>query len=238
MKARLANGVMVSTSAIQTPSEWDLPDRGTKALLPPIRSSFFRAEDAVFAIAVRPFKLVDVDVVPLIDALSAVNRLTMRIRTAGPIEFGNDGPNGSWDVASVEARFDQAALIHGLTRDGRSTGYRVRSVMTPIGGRNCTDRRGSVIGTRVTPDWDSSIVAWIGKPAPGDAVVTSRDTRRAATKLVTETVDFDRDNVPDFLIFAGTEPGIEDIPIPWKVVYVNAGGKWLLGSYREAPDCT
>jgi len=239
MKARLATGVMVSMSAIQPPSEWDVPEGDTMASLPAIRPSFFRADDALFAIAVRPFKIVDKDVVPLIDALSAINRLTMRIRTAGPIGFGTGGsPNGSWDVASVEARFDQEALVHGLTRDGRSTGYRVRSVMAPIGERNCTDRSGSIIGTRVTPDWDSSIVAWIGKPAPGTAMVTSRQTGSGVTKRVTETVDFDRDGVPDFFISAGSDIGISDLPVPWKIVFVNVEGKWRIGSYRSAPDCT
>lgn len=240
MKAQLAAGVIVSTSAIPAPSGFeDGKERVTLAMLPAIRPSFFRENEPVYAIALRPFRLVDADVITFVDAMSAVNRLTMRIRTVGPIRWGNDGTLGAWDVASVEARYERDALVHSLTRDGRATGYRVRSVKTPIGARFCTDRSGSVIGTRVTPDWDSSIVAWIGKPAPGDATVTSRETKRDAGKLVTENVDLDQDNVPDFSIWAGSEPGvIEDIPIPWKLVFVNVGGKWLLGSHRSAPECT
>ena len=238
MKARLAAGVIVSTAIPDPSASMDYPERVAPAMLPVIRPSFFRENDSVYPIALRPFKLVDEDAIPLIDALSAVNRVTMRIRAAGPVSWGTDGTLGAWDVASVEARFDQESLVRGVTRDGQSTGYRVRSVKTPIGSRNCVDRDGSVVGTRVTPAWDSSIVAWIGKPAPGAAAITSRQTGRDAEKLVTENVDLDRDNVPDFSIWAGTEIGIADLPVPWKVVFVNIGGKWLLGSYRSAPDCT
>ncbi|HUQ87120.1 MAG TPA: hypothetical protein VM096_06145 [Vicinamibacterales bacterium] len=239
MKARLAAGIVVPASALPAPPAFsDRTDRVTLAMLPAIRPSFFPASEPVFAIALRPFKLVDEDVDTLIDALSAVNRVTMRIRTAGPIRWGSDGPLGAWDVDSVEARFDQDSMVHGLTRDGQSTGYRVRSVKAPIGSRYCSDRGGSVVGTRVTAAWDSSIVAWIGKPAPGKATITSRQTGRDLEKLVTENVDLDQDNVPDFSIWAGAYAGIGELPVQWKAVFVNVGGKWLLGSYRSAPDCT
>ena len=69
-------------------------------------------------------------------------------------------------------------------------------------------------------------------------MVTSRQTGSGVTKRVTETVDFDRDGVPDFFISAGSDIGISDLPVPWKIVFVNVEGKWRIGSYRSAPDCT
>lgn len=246
MKARLAAGIVVSTATLPaTSSTFSSPTpRVTLAMLPAVRTSFFRTGESLFVIALRPFKLVDEDIIAVVDALSAVNRVPMRIHMAAePMSYGHGGsPLGAWDVRSVDARFDREALVHGVTGRGRITGYRVQAIKTPIGSQNCLDRGGSVIGTRVDADWSSSIVAWIGKPAPANATVTSRETGSTGlhNKLVTELIDLDRDGVPDFSTWAGIDKSeiVDNRDIPWKAVFVNVEGRWILGSYRSAPDCT
>jgi hypothetical protein len=244
MKARLAAGVVVSRSIVPTPSPFAIPtSRVTLAMLPAVRPSFFRRDESPFVIALRPFKLVDADVVAVVDALSAMNRFTMRVRVAEPMFFSkNGGPLGAWDVGSVEARFDQGAPVQGVSREGQPTGYTVRSVKAPIGEQQCGEVGGSVIGARVNPAWASSILAWIGKPAPGLAIVTSRQAGGVAVhdKLATEIIDLDRDGVPDFSTWAGIDKSefADDIDIPWKAVFVNLEGQWVLGAYRSVADCT
>jgi hypothetical protein len=243
MKARLADGIVVSTSVLPSPSSsFDLPPERIMAMLPAVRPSFFRRDEALFAIALRPFKLIDDDVITLIDALSAVNRVTMRVRVAEPMSFGNNGPRGAWDVGAVEARFEREAPVHGVTPGGQATGYTVRSIRAPIGSQRCGLKEGTVIGTRVNAGWASSVVAWIGKPAPGNAIVTSRAMGGTDVhdKLVTESIDLNRDGVPDFSTWAGIDRSeiVDDVDIPWKAVFVNLDGEWTLGSYRAEPDCT
>jgi hypothetical protein len=244
MKATLAAGVVVSMSALPAmPSPVPSPHpRVTATMLPAVRPSFFTRDEPLFVIALRPFKLVDEDVVSVVDALSAVNRLMIRVRVAEPMSFGPNGPLGAWDVGAVEARFDRDALVHGVARGGQVTGYNVRSIKAPIGSQLCSVRDGSVIGTRVNPEWASAIVGWIGKPAPGGAIVTSRQSGGAGAhdRLVNEIIDLDRDGVADFSTWAGIDRSevIDDVDLPWKAVFVNVAGKWLLGSYRSAPDCT
>jgi hypothetical protein len=243
MKATLAAGVVVSPSALSGMSLSSPHKRVTLAMLPAVRPSFFQRGEPLFVIALRPFKLVNEnDVISLIDALSAVNRVALRIRVAEPMRFGQDGPLGAWDVGAVDARFDRDAVVHGVARQGQLTGYNVRSVKAPIGTQPCIVSDGSVIGTRVNPEWASAIVGWLGKPAPATATVTSRQLGGAGVhdKLVQEIIDLDRDGVPEFFTVAGIDKSevVDDVDLPWKAVFVNVAGRWVLGSYRADPDCT
>jgi hypothetical protein len=244
MKATLAAGVVVSTSALPplSPPVSSPNERVKLTMLPAVRPSFFKPGEPLFVVALRPFKLVDEDVITLVDALSAVNRLAMRVRVVEPMFFGSNGPYGAWDAGVVEARFEQDARVHGVATDGQLTGYNVRSMKAPVGLQPCASRGGSVIGTRAGPAWVSSTVGWVGQAAQEKAIVATRQSGGAGVhqKLVNETIDLDRDGVPDFATWAGIDESeiVPEVDIPWKAVFVNVGGTWTLGSYRAEPDCT
>jgi len=244
MKATLAAGVMVSLSALPPEPTLEAIDneRVVDARQPAVRSSFFKRGEPLFVIPLRPFKLVDADVISLVDALSAVNRQPMRLRVAAPMSFGSNGPLGAWDVGAMEARFERDALVHGVGSAGQATGYNVRSVKAPVGWQPCTSNDGSVIGTRVNANWASATVAWIGRSAPGAASLTTRESGGSRThdKLVNELIDLDRDGVPDFSTWSGIDKSdiVDDVDRPWKAVFVNVEGTWTLAAYRAAPDCT
>jgi hypothetical protein len=242
MKAKLATGIVVA-APIMAEGPFDSPTkRVTLAMLPQVRPSFFARDEALVVFGLRPFKLVDEDVVGLIDGLSSMNKIVVRVRVASPMEIGRDGPSGAWDVDSVDARFEREAVVNGVTREGRPTGYKVQSVMAPIGYQPCSGSAGRVIGSRVNPGWSSAIIAWIGRSVPANAIVVSRVIGGTAvhSKLVVETVDLDRDGVPEFSIWGGIDKSdiVDEVDIPWKVVFVNRGGRWVLGDYRSEPDCT
>ena len=59
-------------------------------------------------------------------------------------------------------------------------------------------------------------------------------------KVTIESVDIDRDTVPDFSIWSGLTPSeIQDnVDLFWKAVYANVQGQWVLLTYHQSADCT
>lgn len=247
MKTRLEKGVSVpppvsSALAIDETSEL-LRAAMKRAALPPIRPSFFPGGEPLFAVALFPFTLKRSGSAGpgLTDALSAAHGVSFRTRIVRPVSMAHSGPVGVWDIGRASATFDRAAILYGITRTGASTGLSVASLVTPLGHQPCTGEAMDLNARPLNGRWRSAIVAWVGKPAPpADALVTTRQLGGAGKrgKLVIETIDLDRDGVPDFSVWAGQEPPDVEVETYWKAVFGNIGGTWVLLAFHQETDCT
>jgi hypothetical protein len=215
-----------------------------RAELPPIRASFFREGDLLYPIALRPFTVrgsgeIAVD---LTDALSAFWRVPFRTRRWQPLQFTQYASVGAWDTSGVEVVFEREVAIHGVTGRGEPTGFSIVSMIAPLAfeGR-CAGSTIDIKGHATTASWRSSIVAWVGKPAPqGGAAVVVRHVPGAnkyKTRVI-ESVDLNQDGIADFSLWAGLEPEVATTETYWKAVFANVEGKWLLLAFNQEPDCT
>jgi hypothetical protein len=247
MKARLEAGVIGAPSR---PSPLPMEDEDgplrramKRAALPPIRPSYFAGDEPLFGIPLLPFTLHDSGAIGagLADALSAVNAVSFQARVAGAVYMAHSGSVGVWDVATMAVTFDREVTVYGITGSGAPTGLRIASLVTPLGRQPCTGRTLDLKARPLNGRWSSAIVGWAGKPGPqGSAAVTNRQVGGGGKydKLVIETIDLDRDGVPDLSLWAGVEPPIVDADRFWKAVFGNVGGTWVLLAFNQEADCT
>jgi hypothetical protein len=214
-----------------------------RAALPPIRPSFFPNGEPLFAVALRPFTLEGSGSIGagLTDALSAVHGVPFGARVLRPASIAYFGTWGVWDIDTVAVTFTREVTVHGVTARGAPTGLAISSLVAPLGNQPCSGSGLRVMARPLDGRWRSAIVAWVGKPGPqADALVTTRQLGGAGKydKVVIETVDLDRDGVPDFSLWAGVESPGQDAEWFWRAVFGNVGGTWVLLAFNQAVECT
>ena len=243
-KKRLASGIAVQHPVSSRPawSEGELVDALKKAVrraqLPTVRSSFFGDQEP-FVVPLRPFTLAD-QFVSLADALSAFHRTEFRVKVLGPPRRGTHGIYGVYDVGTVSITFAQPVRIHGLAANGAATGADITSLRADFA-TNCGEKGLNTINVKgIDSGWRGAILAWIGKAPSGTANVSTRQINGANQyeKLVIDTIDIDRDDVPDFSVWSGMEEAVVSTDTFWKAVFGNVGGKWLLLGFAQDADCT
>lgn len=246
MKARLSS-VQVTAVAPRPASESDeaffgFGEMSKRVELPAARPSFFRADEPLALVPLRPLGISDaVDDAPrLADALSAAERIPFRASRWSPDYSTHVGQIGTWDVSLVDVRFDRPATVHAVTATGRPTGYAVSALAMSIGARLCTAASVAVRGRPRDAGWRSAIVGWAGRPPPGAADVTSRVVEGATRwdRVVVHTIDLDQDGQPDVVRWSGVREPVVEHAARWAAVFANIGGTWTLAAYSEEPDCT
>jgi len=244
VKKRLAEGIIVRGPVSSRPeSSGDtLPDPLAKnikrAVLPSVRSSFFGSEEP-FIVPLRPFTLAD-QFVSFADALSAFHHVTIRMKVLGPARLGPHGVSGVWDVGTAGITFAKPVRINGLAANGTATGADITSLRADFA-TNCGEPGLNTIGAKsITAGWRGAILAWIGKTPDGTASMSTRQLtgKDRYEKLVIDTIDVDRDSVPDFSIWSGLEQAVASTDTFWKAVFVNIAGKWELLAFAQEADCT
>jgi hypothetical protein len=252
LKSRLRQGVIAGQSDLGSYSEPSghpqdpLAAVKSMATLLPARPSHFTGPNAPFVIPLRQFGLRDLLYAAprLADALSGTNRARMRIDVlTGPIhDPRNEDFKGIWDVGTLGVTFDQAAVLHGVTADGRSSTIRVQSMRVIAQDWLCPRSPLELQTQVVRGPWDRTIVAWVGQP-PGTtsrAQVRRFDGPAATDKLVIEDIDVNSDAIPDLSIWSGRFRFIleEDAEGFWTAVFVNVRGAWQLAAYDQLDECT
>jgi hypothetical protein len=250
MKARLVAGV-VPDPRDYTPRSiegsehyyWEPVQLAMKRTpLPAVTSSFFRADEPLFAVALRPFGLDEQGplAIGLADALSAVHRVPFRMRVLAPAGYYYGGPIGIWDISSVGMRFEKPVVLHAVAARGGTTGLEVSSVRGPIGEQPCSGPKMSVVGKRQNAQWTAASLAWAGKPAASTPAVTATQIggNTKYERLTVESVDLNGDKIPDFVAWTGLAEAVVQAEIPWKAVFANVEGKWLLVALAQGLDCT
>ena len=245
VKKRLAAGIQVEApgSSGQSWSADNLPHALRTAIkraqLPSVRRSFFGDEEPFIVVPLRPFTLAD-QFVSLADALSAFNRTALRVKVLGPAQPGTHGIYGVYDVGSIAISFAQPARIHGLAANGSATGADITSLRADFT-TNCGEPGLNTINAKgINAGWRGAILAWVGKAPSGVATMSMRQINGSTQyeKLVIDTIDVDRDGVPDFSVWSGMEEAVASTDTFWKAVFVNVGGKWLLLGFGQEADCT
>ena len=243
VKKRLAEGIVVHGPVSSRTLYVDgLPDplkkNITRAQLPSIRPSFF-GSDEPYVVPLRPFTLAH-QFVEFADALSAVHKVPVRMKVLGPAKMGPHGVLGVWDVGTVGISFDTPVRVHGVAANGAATGADItsfRADFTTLCGQpglNTINARG------INPGWRGAILAWIGTSPEGTAHIATQQINGATQydKLVIDTIDVDRDGVPDFSVWSGIEEAVASTDTFWKGVFVNMAGKWELLAFAQEADCT
>ena len=252
MKARLAAGVVPDARDYVPRSidrsegyYWEpLQSAVKRTRRPTITTSLFRADEPLFVVALRPFGLDEQGEVAigLADALSAVHRVPFRVRMLEPVGYYHGGPIGVWDISSVGMRFDKPVTLHAVTARGGTTGLEVSSMRGPIGNQPCGGSALSVAGKRVNSQWAAAILAWAGKSWASAPTVTTTQIggKTKYERLTVESVDLNGDKVGDFLAWTGFAPAVveEGGAIPWKAVFANVEGTWVLVALAQGSDCT
>lgn len=243
IKKRLAEGIIVSERVSSSPA-WaagsepsPLSKAVKRAQLPDARTSFL-ASDEPFVVPLRPFTLAD-QFVEMADALSAAHRTAYRVSVLGPPERGTHGVYGVWDVGLVGITFAKPVRLQGLTAAGRPTGADIASMRADFT-TNCGERGLTVNAKGINAGWGGAIIAWIGKQPPGTASIATRQIngKDQYEKLVIDTIDVDRDGVPDFSVWSGLEAAVASTDTFWKAVFGNVSGKWQLLAFAQEADCT
>ena len=100
--------------------------------------------------------------------------------------------------------------------------------------------RNTINAKGINAGWRGAILAWVGKAPSGVATMSMRQINGSTQyeKLVIDTIDVDRDGVPDFSVWSGMEEAVASTDTFWKAVFVNVGGKWLLLGFGQEADCT
>ena len=244
VKARLAAGVVVQgpvTSRSDSAGDilqGPLGKGVARAPLPDVTPSFFGGSEP-FVVPLRPFTLAD-QFVSLADALSAFHRTELRMRVMGPAQMRTHGVYGVWDVGSIGITFARPVRIHGLAADGSPTGADISSMRADFT-TYCGDKALSAINARsINAGWRGAVVAWVGKAPVGVASMSTRQINGATQydKLVIDTIDIDRDGVPDFSIWSGMQEAVASTDTFWRAVFGNIGGEWVLLGFAQEADCT
>jgi hypothetical protein len=244
MKARLAKGVVVNARTLPAlpPAYEPIAKAMKRATLPQTRLSYFRHDEQPYAIALRPFGLdSSEDGVGLADALSAIQKIPLKVERFEPVVAGNFRPLGVWDISEADVRFGTEAIVHAVSTNGVGTGFTISSMRVSLGNQPCGNGGATIEGRPMNGSWMSAAVAWVGKAAPATkATVTTRTLGGSGRydKLTIETIDLDGDRVPDLSIWGGVEPPVVTVETYWKAVFVNVGGKWLLLGFNQEADCT
>jgi hypothetical protein len=251
MKARLAAGVEPDARDY-TPRSTEGPERYyeepvqramKRTSLPQISRSFFRAGEPLLAVALRPFGLDEQGgvAIGLADALSAVHRVPLKMRVLEPVGFYHGGAIGVWDIRLVGVTFAKPVTLHGITARGDVTGLEISSMRAPIGNQPCTGSAMAVVARRVNSRWLAATFAWAGKPAASTPTVTTTQIagKTQFERFTAESVDLNGDKVADFLGWTGLMAAvIQEGAIPWKAVFANVEGKWVLVAFIQGEDCT
>ena len=251
MKARLAAGVLPkardkvprSMGDLEGHFQEPLKSAVKRAPRPTITTSFFRADEPLFVVALRPFSLHEQEVaIGLAEALSAVHQVPVRTRALEPVGYYHGGPIGVWDISSLGMRFEKPLRLQAVTARGSTTGLEVSAIRGPIGNQPCGGSGMSVVAKRLNSQWTEAILAWTGKPAASTPAVTTTQISGPTKfeRLTAESVDLNGDKVADFLAWTGWAPAVveEGGTIPWKAVFANVEGKWLLVALAQGLDCT
>ena len=211
--------------------------------LPPATPSYFRAGEPLFAIALRPFTLDEQGAIAigLGDALAAVHQVPLRMRVLAPVGFYHGGPIGVWDISSVGITFAKPARLHAVTTLGETSGLEIASIRAQIGNQPCTSSALSVAAKRLNNRWPAATLAWAGRAATvAPTVVTTKIAGKDKhERLTAESVDLNGDRIPDFVTWTGAAPAvIEAGDVPWKTVFANVEGRWVLLALAQGTDCT
>jgi hypothetical protein len=215
MKARLENGVVVtpeghlpfSANGVIVTLEGYLPSRaqdGTIAQnripLPQIKLSHFgKNETPVIFHANESYAVPGtMDIIALVDALSAANGATFRAVATRPAFYtlhpdvpavmadsGSASWNlikvsapmdvvvGVWDVGGLHITFDGDAILHGVTERGEPTARNVREIGLGMSdGSPCPGGASVAMESKPVVGYApsaSAILRWAGKPMPGGA---------------------------------------------------------------------
>jgi hypothetical protein len=251
MKTRLAAGIIPAAHDARPRSiegsekyYWEPLQAAMKRIaLPKVAASFFRADEPLFALALRPFGLNEqgMTALGLADALSAVHRVPLNVRVLAPAGYYHGGPIGTWDISAVGIRFNEPVMVHAITARGEPTGLAVSSMRGPIGNQPCTGYAMSVIGKRLNSRWLAATLAWVGKAATTTPTVatTQSDGTGKYDRVTAERVDLNGDKIADFLIWTGVWRSILDEgELGWKAVFANVDGKWVLVAFAHHEECT
>lgn len=249
MKKRLEQGMVApATKALEPTSSGYDQARDTalkRVTLPNIKPSLFDEGDA-FALPGRPFKLESSTAGgQLVDRLSATHGVPFRVRVEQPVFYlgGNaETMVAAWDVGAITASFDAPVRINGVTRRGLPTALDIQAVGMDFNLGGCYGST-LALNTRAVkkmPPWQDTLVAWVGKPATGNATVKTRRDRGKGPydALVVDDIDLDGDGVADFSIWNGRYRPTVSAEGLWQAVYANIAGKWQLLAYQEDLDCT
>ena len=245
VKRRLAAGVVVKRPPSSRPPRRvndELPSPLAKAVkraqLPSVRPSFFGDQEP-FVVPLRPFTLAD-QFIEFADALSAFHGVRLHMKVLGPSRMGTHGVYGIWDVGTIGVTYAKPVRVHGLAASGAATGADIASLRADFA-TNCGEPGLNTIGVKgINAGWRGAILAWIGKAPEGVADIGTRQINGATQyeKLVIDTIDVDRDGVPDFSVWSGLEEAVASTDTFWKAVFVNLGGKWELLAFAQEADCT
>lgn len=243
VKKRLAQGIVVGSPVSSRTAYADCcPDALKKNLkraqLPSIRPSFF-GSDEPFVVPLRPFTLAH-QFVEFADALSAFHRVPLRMKVLGPATMGTHGVLGVWDIGSIGITFDTPVRVNGLASNGAATGADITAFRADFTTRCGEPGLNTISAKGINAGWRGAILAWIGKPPEGTASIGTRQINGATKyeKLVIDTIDIDRDGIPDFSVWSGLEEAVASTDTFWKAVYVNVAGKWEFLAFAQEADCT
>jgi hypothetical protein len=160
----------------------------------------------------------------------------------GPIDDGRSHYAGIWDVGTLGVTFDQEAVVHGVTGDGRASAIRVESLRIIAQDWRCPRSRLELRTQVIRGPWERAIVAWVGKPpgTPARAKLRRFDGPNLTDKLVIEDIDVNSDGIADLSLWSGRFHFIldENAEGYWKAVFVNVGGTWQLAAYDQLDECT
>ena len=251
MKRRLAAGV-VPDARDHTPRSGEGTERYydesvqramKRTPLPQISPSFFRAGEPLFVVALGPFGLAEQGgiAIGLADALSAVHQMPLTMRVLAPVDFYHGGPIGVWDISLVGVTFAKPVTLHGITTRGDVTGLEISSLRAQMGNQPCTGSAMSVVSKRVNSRWLAASLGWAGKPAASIPTVTTTQIagKTQIERFTAQSFDLNADKVADFLAWTGLMAAvIEEGAIPWKAVFANVEGKWVLVAFVHGVDCT
>jgi hypothetical protein len=243
VKKRLAAGIVVR-GPVSSRTVWasGLPDplqtNIKRAQLPSIRASFF-GSDEPFVVPLRPFTLAE-QFVSFVDALSAFHKVELRMKVLGPAKMGPHGELGVYDVGSIGITFAQPVRVNGIASNGAPTGADITSLRADFTTRCGEPGLNTINSKGINAGWRGAIVAWVGKAPEGIASMGTRQIngKDAYEKLVIDSVDIDRDGVPDLSIWSGLEPELASRETFWEAVFANIGGKWVLIAFAQQADCT
>ena len=164
----------------------------------------------------------------------------LRMRVLGPAKMGPDGMNRRLGRRNHrdnvrEARQDPRAL-RSMAQQPALIWPRcaLTSQRTAESEAWLSTRRASM------PRWRNAAIAWIGKPPAGTARIGTRQVngKDQDEKLVIDTIDVDRDGIPDFSVWSGIEAAVASTETFWKAVFGNVAGRWVLLAFAQEADCT